>query len=480
MYGTRSRCARRTSSDEPGTALKVKGITARLTERTRPPSRTMRPMLSARRTAAALLVAAQAICLAVSLYQSAITVAGRVAAGRRRRFAAPDPLPRFLMLVCARNEEAVIGRVVADLLAQDYPADAFDVLVVAHNCDDATATVARAAGARVHVAAGEPGKAAALRAGVAAVEPGWDFIGVFDADSRVPPNLLAEVARRSPGEDCLQVETIPMPVDDWLVEGYGLGRRARNALWWRPREALGLGTTTSGSGYFVRQTIPGSPLASAQTITEDLELTVRIARSGRRVAYVSSAYVMVEESHRLGASLRQRTRWARGHLRVLAFGWPGLALRGLRGDWRAFDMAVYLAVPTRLLTRTGVSLSLILAIFRAPWALPLLPVSVGFMGEWLLPAYVAFRDRLVPPSMAGLLLALRHSLLSFLWFPIGVWALITAGATTWHPVPRTLVGKSGTVTTNPDTIAMSRPVDAGRLRKDPGRVRPTDLRAMGR
>ncbi len=275
-------------------------------------------------------MALQAFWLALSLYQSGVTVAGR-ARGRRRRVEPPVP-PRFFIAVCARNEQAVVAKIVADLLAQDYPRERFDVTVIAHNCTDSTAHVAATAGANViELSTRRKGKAAAVRASLANADD-YDFIGIFDADARIPRSLLSEVAEASSGEDCLQVETIPHESNDWLVEGYGLGRRVRNALWWRPRENLGLGTTVTGSGWFIRPGVLRELVPQLKTLTEDLELTARLYASGRKVAYVSTTYVVVEEPKNLKPSLQQRVRWARGHLRVVALEWWPMTRRGLRGD----------------------------------------------------------------------------------------------------------------------------------------------------
>jgi len=61
-------------------------------------------------------------------------------------FGSPPPVPgksgrrhRFAVLICARNEETVIGELIGSLQQQDYPADLFDVFVVADNCTDHTA-----------------------------------------------------------------------------------------------------------------------------------------------------------------------------------------------------------------------------------------------------------------------------------------------------------------------------------------------------
>ncbi|MES4791749.1 MAG: hypothetical protein C4321_01040, partial [Chloroflexota bacterium] len=84
--------------------------------------------------------AGEAAALALSGYQSGVTLAGYLRGHPMER---RDPearwRPRFALVACARNEEAVIGRLVGDLFAQDYPAELRDVYVVAHNCSDGTA-----------------------------------------------------------------------------------------------------------------------------------------------------------------------------------------------------------------------------------------------------------------------------------------------------------------------------------------------------
>ena len=261
-------------------------------------------------------------------------------------------------------------------------------------------------------------------------------VGVFDADASVPTDLLSRVAEASAGEVCLQVETVPPDSDEWLVAGYALGRRARNALWWRPREALGLGTTISGCGFFIEPRLLGRTLRGLRTLTEDLEATARLYSEGHRVAYVSTTFVRVGEPHQFAASMRQRSRWARGHVRVLLHEWPRLFRRSLRGDAQAFDMAIYLAAPTRLLTRTAVTASFLASLLQLSFGLPLGLASLAFGGEWGVPAYVSLAEHIVPANRAGLSLAVRHGVLSLLWFPIGLWAAVTPWSKSWHVMPR--------------------------------------------
>ena len=84
------------------------------------------------------------------LYQVFYTLYGLVVCPRDRRKAKrPNSTPsrRYAALICARNEEHVIGELVASLRAQDYPAELLDIYVLADNSTDGTARAARQAGA---------------------------------------------------------------------------------------------------------------------------------------------------------------------------------------------------------------------------------------------------------------------------------------------------------------------------------------------
>lgn len=89
-----------------------------------------------------------AACLAVMMiYQLVLSVFGF---GRKvKDYQDHDPLSRFLVLVPAHNEEKVIGDIVRNLQAMDYPKELYDFYIIADNCTDGTAETARRLGARV-------------------------------------------------------------------------------------------------------------------------------------------------------------------------------------------------------------------------------------------------------------------------------------------------------------------------------------------
>src|SRR5205807_4822375 len=88
--------------------------------------------------------------LGMTAYLDTLTVAAAV---RSRRSMCPSdaaPRHRFAVLVPAHNEELLIGRLLDNLQQLDYPSDLFEICVVADNCTDRTAELARAAGATVY------------------------------------------------------------------------------------------------------------------------------------------------------------------------------------------------------------------------------------------------------------------------------------------------------------------------------------------
>ena len=145
-----------------------------------------------------VIVAAGALTAVAALYLLGLAIVARI--GRITEPPLGDP-QRLTVVVPAHNEELLVGRCVRSLLAQQYPRAAFDVVVVADNCNDRTPEVAAEAGARVLVRENLQvrGKGAALRHAFdilvnESARP--DAIVVVDADSVAEPTLLRGLAAR--------------------------------------------------------------------------------------------------------------------------------------------------------------------------------------------------------------------------------------------------------------------------------------------
>ncbi|HEX9060458.1 MAG TPA: glycosyltransferase family 2 protein, partial [Clostridia bacterium] len=105
---------------------------------------------------------------------------------------------RFAMIVAAHNEEAVIGNIVRNLKRLKYPKDKYDVYVIADNCDDNTAGIARSEGAIVYERFDnvKKGKGYSLQwmfAKLFKLDKKYDAFCIFDADNLASSNFLMEM-----------------------------------------------------------------------------------------------------------------------------------------------------------------------------------------------------------------------------------------------------------------------------------------------
>ncbi len=225
------------------------------------------------------------------------------------------------------------------------------MVVVADNCDDRTAELARACGAEVLVR-DDPvalGKGHALRWALdrllAAAPP--DGVVVVDADSVADPELLAHLAGAlAEGADAAQAEYLVLADDTstrsrLVAAAFLLFHRVRLG----GRAALGLPASLVGNGMlFSRRLLERLPW-DAFTGVEDLEYTLNLRLAGFRPRFVPAARLRGPVPHGYRGMRGQRMRWEGGRWHVVRTRLWQLVRHGLRHDPRVLDAAVDLAVP---------------------------------------------------------------------------------------------------------------------------------------
>ncbi|MGI5865680.1 MAG: glycosyltransferase family 2 protein [Myxococcales bacterium] len=262
------------------------------------------------------------------------------------------PGARFDIVVPAHDEEAGIARTVRSLLAIDYPAELRRVVVVADNCSDRTAELARQAGAQV-IERRDPerrGKGHALALAFAhSLREGFaDAVVVVDADTLVAPNLLrAFAAHLAAGAQAMQAEYgVLNPEASWRTRLLTIALALFHDVRSRARERLRVSCGLRGNGMcFSARLLREVPYA-AFSVVEDLEHGLALGRAGHRVHYVGETRVLGEMAARAETSRSQRRRWEGGRRDFARREGPALLREGLaRRDPVLIDLALDVLVP---------------------------------------------------------------------------------------------------------------------------------------
>jgi cellulose synthase/poly-beta-1,6-N-acetylglucosamine synthase-like glycosyltransferase len=323
--------------------------------------------------------------------------------------AAGAPTKRVTVLVPAHDEEALIRRCVESLNAQAYPRELFEVVVIADNCTDDTAEVARKAGASVLVRnePGARGKGHALRWAIdrlLAREWPPDAIAVVDADSVADPAFLQALVRpleegapAAQGESLLFDEGSPGAA--FRAGAFLLVNRVRPA----GRAVLGLPCNLQGNGMLFSTDLLRAHPWEAFSATEDLEYSINLLVAGVEPRFVGGAVVQSPSAPSDEAATHQQLRWEGGKLHVARTRLGRVLAAAIRRrDAKLLEVAFDLAVPPlgllTALAATGTVLTGIgIAVDFLPWW-PIVPWAVALAA---IPLYVltGFRAAKAPPAV---------------------------------------------------------------------------------
>lgn len=256
---------------------------------------------------------------------------------------AANPVRRLVIVIPAHNEVAVIGRCLASLANCARPsAVEISSLVVADNCLDGTAEVARRLGARV-LARTDPlhlGKGFALQHAFGCLlAENVDAVLVVDADTVAEPNLLIEmVGWLNSGADGVQARyLVRNPGDSARTRIMNLALMAFNVLRPRGRARWGLSAGILGNGFALRRSTLQAVPYHADSIVEDLEYHLRLVRSGRRIAFADDTCVRADMPVHAAAAATQRARWDGGRLGIAARVLPAIVGETFRGNLRLVE-----------------------------------------------------------------------------------------------------------------------------------------------
>lgn len=299
------------------------------------------------------------------------------------------PWPYVSLLVAAKNEESVIAKLVAALGQLDYPRDRYDVWIIDDNSSDGTAQRLNALTQQypqLRVLRRRPGATGGKSGALNQVWPDTlgDIIGVFDADARVPKDLLRYVVPlfNADGVGAVQVQKAVVNRAKNLCTQGQQAEMALDSYFQQQRISLdGIGELR-GNGQFVRR----AALAQCggwneETITDDLDLTLRLHFSGWSIEFLLHPAVGEEGVERPLALWHQRNRWAEGGYQRYLDYWRLIA-QGRLSPAKTLDLAAFWTIQYGLPAIAFPDFIMALLRHRLPLFLPVsgLAVTLSMVG----------------------------------------------------------------------------------------------------
>ncbi len=235
-----------------------------------------------------------------------------------------DKQNRFMTIIPAHNEENVVANLIESLKNQDYPKELYDIYVIADNCTDNTAKIAKEAGAIVYERFDEDKKTKgyALQWFLAQKiqeDAPYDAFCVFDADNIADKNFLKAMNKKlCQGENVVQgYRDIKNPTDNWITAGYAIFYWTMNRFYHLARYNLGLSPLLNGTGFMVRFDVIKPTGWDTKTLTEDIEFSLKNIIAGRKLGWATDAIVYDEQPTGFKQSWTQRSRWTVGHIQCM-------------------------------------------------------------------------------------------------------------------------------------------------------------------
>ena len=310
-----------------------------------------------------------------------------------RPLTTPEPLcdeeqadfPKVSLLVAAKNEEAVISNLVEMLCNLDYPKDKYELWVINDYSTDQTPALLEQLASKydqlkvLHRGADAGGGKSGALNQVLPLTKG-EIVGVFDADAHVPQDLLRRVLplfnQESVGAVQVRKAIANAPLNFW-TKGQ-MTEMAFDSYVQQQRTATGGIGELRGNGQFVRRTaLDRCGGWNEQTITDDLDLTIRLHLDQWDISFFNYPPVEEEGVTNAVALWHQRNRWAEGGYQRYLDYWRLIASNRM-GIWKTLDLFSFMLIQYLLPAATVPDFLMAIARSRLPILAPLTGLSLTF------------------------------------------------------------------------------------------------------
>lgn len=355
----------------------------------------------------------------------------------------------FAVVIAAHNEESVIFDVIKSFSDCDYPKNLYDIFVVADNCEDKTAEIAKNAGAIVWKRTDDnnKGKGFALSMAferLATESKKYDAVVIADADNIVEKSFLKELSSTfENGCEAVQgyIEA-KNPYSSWVSASYHITHLCLNRLYQKARNNIGFPVQLNGTGFAVKTELIEKIRWDPSCLTEDMEITARLALSGIYAKYNENAVIYDEKPIDFSTSYKQRKRWMQGQCDVFSrYVVPIFKNEGRVNPLKLFDCAVYLVQPY-IFVLTGIItiLTLISPLFGAgmcglsPFG-AFFAVTQTIIQLSFIPVYLMIFEKVSPKILKYYI---PYLIFVYSWIPVSFMGIINRKKKDWFHTKHTV------------------------------------------
>ena len=239
-----------------------------------------------------------------------------------RKFKKAKKQHKYGIVIAARNEETVIGNLIDSINKQDYPKDLLTIFVVADNCTDNTAKIARKKGCICYERFDDVHKTKgyALEYLFDKIEEDYgrdSFEGffVFDADNLLKKDYISKMndAFDSGEKIITSYRNIKNIDENWITMSFAVHWLRSIRQYHRARSFLRLATNIQGTGYLFSSEVVKDGWHYV-SLTEDRGLTADAVAQGYRISYQDAAEFYDEQTPKAKVAYNQKLRWSKGLL----------------------------------------------------------------------------------------------------------------------------------------------------------------------
>lgn len=380
-----------------------------------------------------------------------------------RKFKATEKRYRYGICVAARNEEKVIANFLESVAKQEYPLEKITVFISAHNCTDNTAKIARdfqAKGLKVvvyeHNAPTEKTKGFALKSLFERIKDDYgieyfDGYFVFDADNVLTKNYVAKMneAFAEGNKIITSFRASKNCNQNWISFGYAMHWIRTCLTENRAKGVLKQACRIQGTGFlFANELVKNG--WQYTTLTEDRSFCTDAVVQNYKISYCDEAVFYDEQPYRLKVALRQRLRWAKGHLQSTVENCPKLLRNMFRKNknftitYDCFFLNFPRAIEGGVRKVVKTALQIIIAIYAANiwgwWKGALTAWLWGCVGDLLasvamqIAVFIVYRKRIPRENFVK---RIFHICMFPLFDVIGKWSSYVAlfKKVEWKPIP---------------------------------------------